>query len=184
MGTRRPGYSRVVTTYSHGPISGSSLHREISTPSTRKRIDAGGPDLPKGGATTSPSLLSPTRSLLQTAVAVAAARRSARLVRAGVRSYSFSFCAFCFEPDLRPTEMSVSSGRRVAVAHITNASFRGRASGAGFLNLPLPTNDKVVRSFLSRTNHSVKNDRSEGVCSFSWRRVECPHWTTLEMSCV
>lgn len=98
MGTRRPGYSRVVTTYSHGPISGSSLHREIPPPSTRKRIDAGGANLPKGGATTSPSLLSPTRSLLQTAVAVAAARRSVRLVRAGVRSYSFSFCAFASNP--------------------------------------------------------------------------------------
>jgi len=51
----------------------------------------------------SPSLLSPTRSLLQTAAAAAAvARRSARLMRAGVRSCYLLLLRVRFQPDLRP----------------------------------------------------------------------------------
>ena len=51
----------------------------------------------------SPSLLSPTRSLLQTAAAAAAvAHRSARLMRAGIRSCYLLLLPVRFQPDLRP----------------------------------------------------------------------------------
>jgi hypothetical protein len=169
-----PGYSRVATTYSHGPSVGHPhAVRFAPTPSTRIRIDAAGHSYLKWAL------------LLLWLVALSNAISSsdgggdggASFCTSGEKAASAaapSPSARSLRPDLRPKFpfRREAESRWNDDAHFANASFVAER-GVRFMDMPAQTSDKVVRSPSGEL--SIPSKRREAQACVSSREDV---WTT------